>query len=136
MERVFVDTSAWVAFANKRDPAHRAIREALQPFEGRLVTSNFVFDETATLAQLRLGHSVAVRLGNGLLDPKLVHLVRLTTDDERSAWKLFRARADKTFSFTDCTSFVLMRRLKLTQAITLDDDFRQEGFLVAGASLT
>jgi len=28
---------------------------------------------------------------------------------------------------TDCTSFVVMRRLGLTVAVAVDDDFRQEG---------
>ncbi|MFT3773889.1 MAG: hypothetical protein QM820_51630 [Minicystis sp.] len=43
---------------------------------------------------------------------------------------MFLARPDKRYSFTDCTSFVLMRRLGLRTAVSLDDDFRQEGFEV------
>lgn len=37
-------------------------------------------------------------------------------------------RPDKTYSFADCTSFAVMRRLGLTSAITLDSDFACEGF--------
>ena len=47
---------------------------------------------------------------------------------EDAAWDLFQKRRDKTYWFTDCTSFVVMRRLGLEAAITLDDDFRREGF--------
>ena len=43
-------------------------------------------------------------------------------------WRLFLARRDKEYSFTDCTSFVLMRRLGLDAALALDADFAQEGF--------
>ena len=34
----------------------------------------------------------------------------------------------KTYSYTDCTSFVVMRRLGLHTAIALDADFQREGF--------
>lgn len=63
-----------------------------------------------------------------LLDSKTVDTVRLTAEDERAAWQLFCGRADQRYSFTDCTSFVLMRRMSIDTAIALDDDFRAEGF--------
>ncbi len=129
-ERVFVDTSAWYAYINARDPDHLRVREFLESFTGSLVTSTYVFDETATLVLTRLGHQRAVKVGAVLLDPAVVELVRVGAADERLAWKLFQERPDKPYSFTDCTSFVLMRRLNLTQALALDDHFAQEGFEV------
>ena len=54
MKRAFVDTSAWFAYANRHDPDHQRIRTVLQTFQGRLVTSNFIFDETVTLCLYRL----------------------------------------------------------------------------------
>jgi len=130
MEHAFVDTSAWFAYANRHDPDHTRIRTALQTFQGRLVTSNFVFDETVTLCLYRLGHQVATAVGEVLLDATVVALLRVTPEDEQSAWALFLARPDKTYSYTDCTSFVLMRRLRLQRAIALDTDFQREGFLL------
>ena len=65
-----------------------------------------------------------------LSDSDSVDLVRVTIADEHAAWDLFRARPDQTYSFTDCTSFVLMRRLGLDAALALDADFRTEGFRV------
>jgi hypothetical protein len=106
----------------------------LQAFQGRLVTSNFIFDETVTLCLYRLGDRVAVTVGEVLLDPAVVDLLRLTPDAEHRAWALFLARPDKTYSYTDCTSFVLMRRLRLQQAIALDADFQREGFLILPTS--
>jgi predicted nucleic acid-binding protein len=130
MEHAFVDTSAWFAYANRHDPDHTPIRNALQTFQGRLITSNFIFDETVTLCLYRLGHQVAATVGEVLLDPTVVDLIRLTPEDEQRAWTLFLARPDKTYSYTNCTSFVLMRHLKLQQAIALDTDFQREGFLL------
>jgi predicted nucleic acid-binding protein len=129
MRRAFVDTSAWFAAACASDPDHARVSAALTR-EQRLVTSNFVLDETVTLCAAKLGHSVARRVGALLLDTDEVDLVRLTASDELKAWQLMLDRADKRYSFTDCTSFVLMRRLGIEVAIALDEHFRQEGFEV------
>ncbi|TAN48834.1 MAG: PIN domain-containing protein [Methylococcaceae bacterium] len=129
MERALVDTSAWFAYVNRNDPDHARIRNVFRTFSGRLITSNFIFDETVTLCLYRMGHKIAMIAGEILLDSSAVDLVRLTQEDERKAWTLFLSRPDKTYSFTDCTSFVLMKRLGLQQAIALDADFQQEGFL-------
>ena len=128
MIRIFVDTGAWFAYVNARDPDHERVREVIDRFSGRTLTTNFVFDETITLCAYRLGHKVAVQVGKTLLDTDVVDLIRVTTADERAAWDLFLKRPDKEYSYTDCTSFSLMRRLEIKTAISLDDDFRREGF--------
>jgi len=128
VERLFVDTSAWFAFANRKDPGHASVRDTLRQYPGRLVASNFILDETISLCLYRLGHKAARAAGAVLIDPGIVDLVRITSNDERLAWTLFCNRSDHHFSFTDCTSFVVMRRLKLTKVLALDDDFRTEGF--------
>ena len=58
----------------------------------------------------------------------MVQLVRGTAGDEQQAWKLFQARSDKDYSYTDCVSFVMMQRLGVTTAAALDEDFSREGF--------
>lgn len=130
MERLFVDTSAWFAYANRKDRDHATVSAAVTGFDGRLVTSNFVFDETLSLCLYRLGHAVAERVGAVLLDPDSVDLIRVTPEDEQMAWTLFRNRPDQRYSFTDCSSFALMRRLGIDAALALDEDFRAEGFRV------
>ena len=127
---LFVDTSAWFALANRQDPDHRAVRDLLNSGHGRLVTSNFVFDETVTLCCYRLGHNVASRVGEGIRRGSVADLARATTHDEATAWDLFRERADKQYSFTDCVSFVMMKRLGIERVAAFDDDFRREGFVV------
>lgn len=128
MQRLFVDTSAWFAFANRADPEHKPVAALLAAYKGRLVTSNFVFDETLTLCLFRIGHAAAEKVGQALLDHGQVDLVRIAPEDETLAWQLFRERRDKAYSFTDCTSFALMRRLGVGAAAALDDDFTREGF--------
>jgi predicted nucleic acid-binding protein len=128
MERLFVDTGAWFAFVNRADPDHEAVASFLDAFRGRLITSSYVFDETVTLCLARLGHQAAALTGETLLDPDVVDHFRVSASDEKAAWELFLARPDKAYSFTDCTSFVLMRRLGIPRAAAVDGHFRQEGF--------
>ena len=61
--------------------------------------------------------------GTSLLRIESVHAVRA----ERARAMFFR-RSDKDYSFTDCTSFVIMKELKIHMALTLDDHFQQAGF--------
>jgi len=128
MLRFFVDTSAWFALVNRDDPDHKTVAALLGKSQGRLIASNYIFDETVTLCLYRLGHSVAQKVGGVLLDSARVDLLRITPEDENAAWELFCKRADQTYSFTDCTSFVIMRRLGIKTAVALDDDFASEGF--------
>jgi predicted nucleic acid-binding protein len=130
MERVFVDTSAWLALANRDDSARDGVEAGLRQRRGRLVTSNHVFDETVTFCASRLGHRAAVVMGGMLRNPAEVQIVHASVTDEQAAWELFQERTDRQYSFTDCISFVLMRRLKLSVAIAMDADFKREGFTV------
>ena len=127
---LFADTSAWFALVNRADPDHDLVRGVFEKFDGRIVTSNFVFDEAVTLCLYRLGHDAALRVGGALQDPGVVDLIRSTPQDEATAWEIFAARSDKRYSFTDCTSFAMMRRLGIRRAVALDDDFKREGFEV------
>ena len=136
MERFFVDTSAWFAYVNKGDCEHGPVRQVLRNVKGRLVTSNFIFDETITFCLHRLGYQAAVKVGKTLLNTAEIDLIRVTPADERQAWSLFLQRPDNTYSYTDCTSFVVMRRLSMQYAISLDSDFRREGFHLLPANKT
>ena len=84
-----------------------------------------------TLVRSRAGHALAVKAGESLRDPSLVELARITPEDEENAWDLFVKYKDQDFSYTDCASFALMRRLALPIAITTDHHFQQAGFEIA-----
>ena len=125
---MFVDTSAWYAAADSADPDHATIVAWLRGNDLPLVASNYVLDETLTLIRYRLGHGAAVRFGQSLRASRIATLVAVTGADEEDAWRRFERARDKKWSFTDCTSFSLMTRLKIATACALDDDFRQAGF--------
>lgn len=123
MRRIFVDTGTWYALVDRNDPDHPAAREFFEANRLPLVTSNFVFDETLTLLRRRLGWAVACEFGRGLRESGLASIAYVTVEDEDAAWILFRKFRDKEFSYTDCTSFAMMERLKLRTAFAFDRHF-------------
>ena len=127
MKRVFVDTGAWYALVDASDPDHSRVVECFREYRGRLVTSSYVFDETLTLTRYKLGWPVAHRLGEQLRDGRLTRVERISPRDEEAAWSIFSDYTDKSFSFTDCTSFALVRRMELPVCLAIDDDFRSFG---------
>lgn len=130
MTGLFVDTSAWYALLDRRDPEHLRVADAIRAHRGRLVASDYILDEAVTLVRYRLGWPLAHRLGAGLRSGDLARLVRLSPADLDAAWRLFSERRDQRLSLTDCTSFALMTRLELHTAIALDQDFKAMGWTV------
>jgi len=76
----------------------------------------------------RSGHLAACRLGNILLNSRIVEIADVPAQIRARAWDVFVKYSDKDFSFTDCTSFVVMRELGITDAFAFDDHFAQMGF--------
>jgi predicted nucleic acid-binding protein len=127
-DAVFFDTSALFAFINSKDPDHKKVKDYLERFKGQLHITNFIFDEIISLVTARMGHDNAVITGNALLNPKEFVLTRCKAADELKAWELFVNSHDKHYSFTDCTSFVIMKKLGIKKFLATDSHFLQEGF--------
>lgn len=111
MKRIFVDTNCWIALNNKRDQFHNTSIKLNQELlkEGcRYITTNYILDETYTGLLMKVGHYVAVDFGERIRSSHTVQLVHISESIEERAWKLFKQYSDKNFSFTDCTSFVVM----------------------------
>ena len=137
MKPTFVDTSAIVALVDKSDRHHAAAKKALEQLgEGHvpLVTSTDVVDEVITLTRRRLGHNIAVSTGEALLRSRWCRLLDVDSATREVAWSIFVRYSDQVLSFTDCTSFALMRTLGVSDAFTFDrTDFSAAGFVVLPA---
>ena len=127
---IFVDTSAWYALLDKNDANHYAAVKFYDSLVHPLVTSNYIADEVITLARIRLGYKVAVEVGQKLWDESIANLIRVMPEDEKKAWEIFVKYRDKTFSFTDCSSFALMERIGITEVFAFDEHFMQYGSFV------
>jgi len=92
------------------------------------VLTNFIVAECHALSLARLG----ARLARNWLLSNIWVVERVTADDEATARDIIRKYTDKTFSYTDATSFAVMDRLGLRTAFAFDPHFRQYGLQVIG----
>jgi predicted nucleic acid-binding protein len=128
--RLFVDTSAWFALHDTIDQNHKkAIAKSLEIKRRKieLVTSEYIIDESITLIRHKISHKAAVIFGESLLFSNIVMILDVSQEDRLRAWELFKKYEDKSFSFTDCTSFVLMKNSGVRKAFTFDEHFKQVG---------
>jgi predicted nucleic acid-binding protein len=130
-----MDTAHHIAVFNVHDPLH----DAATALAGELsadrsitfVTTHLVFAEflasSSRAAQLRVAAADYVR---ALIDQGDVRLADLTRPLFERALDLYRSRADKRHSLTDCVSMIVCRDFGINDVLTSDHDFEQEGFAI------
>jgi uncharacterized protein len=129
---VFVDTAAWIGLIDRSDALHapaKLVLAALQRERAILVTTELVLIEVANSLATPPIRGKVVTFVEGLRSNERV---RVLSDDPTllsEAWRLFGQRPDKSWSLTDCLSFVLMARDRITRAFTSDHHFEQAGFV-------
>ena len=130
MERVFADTSYWIALLNSRDELHAKASLASRAFRPeQTVTSEMVLTEFLNSFSdygPHLRHAAA-RAVESLHSAGII-VVPQTTHLFANALQQYRAMADKNWSLTDCASFLIMEEKGLTAALTHDRHFAQAGF--------
>lgn len=126
---IFVDTGAWFASLVPADRNHLKVVAFLQHNPLPLVTTDYIIDETLTLLRARGEAAKAVRLGRQLMDLQIANVVHVTPQIFSKAWELFRDQPARWWSFTDCTSKVVMDERHLRQALSLDRHFAEFGVI-------
>lgn len=132
MKAYFLDTGYLLALELAKDQNYPSAVQHWQQFlktSPRLVTTSYVFDEVVTFFNSRGHHAKAVQIGNSLLQSCSVDFVFVDNDLFGRGWDYFQKHQDKTYSLTDCISFVLMQDRGITTALTFDAHFQQAGFL-------
>ena len=129
--QVFVDTAGWVTLADGADPRHAdavAWRDAWLERGGSLVSTDFILDETLTLLRFRLGLPAAEAWWDQVENSRRLRWEWIDPPRAEKARRWMFRWHDKEFSFTDCTSFVVMKERRLRTALTTDRHFVQAGF--------
>ena len=103
------------------------IRKNETPFRA-LYVSNYIVDETLTLLKDRCGAEVAISFRRALEASPTVRVLWIDSEQEASAWKIFQTHKEKDNSFTDCTTFALMKNNAIRNAFAYDKHFKQHGF--------
>lgn len=118
---LFVDSSAWLAAADRDDRWHEQATAVLSAGEP-LVTSDHVLVESWLLIRSRIHRRAAEQFWEGLRGG-VARIETILAADLDGAWSIGRLFPDQDFSLIDRTSFVLMERLGLTRAAAFDSDF-------------
>jgi predicted nucleic acid-binding protein len=133
VSRVFVDALYWVAVVNPKDQWHARAVEVGTSVEGRdLVTTESVLIELMNFFG-EYGPSFRLktaRLVQTLLNRKDLEVVEQTHAAFVAGIELYRSRPDKGYGLTDCISMNVMKERGLTEVLTHDHHFMQEGFAV------
>lgn len=107
------------------DPNQKAGRAWFRNNTERIVTTDYVVNELLTLLRSRHQPQRALNAGKYLWESRHAQLHYLSEDDLAEAWNVFRRYNDKEWSFTDCTSYVVMKRMGIRKAFAFDRHFRQ-----------
>ena len=132
---ILVDTAAFYALVDDRDPNHGRATAAIADLvaaEETLLTHEYVVLEATALIQRRLGLAALRRFADDLLP--LVDIAWVDEELHREAREALLAAGRRTVSLVDWTSFLVMRRHGVRRAFTFDPDFGVEGFEVVPAA--
>ena len=128
MSGVFVDTAYWLALLVNEDAYHDYAQTwSRQAFSPCVTTQPVLFEVADALVAPTVRELAGSFLGDVMHDSAIIVV---PSDDVllNEAAELFRARADKDWGLTDCFSFVVMNRYRLSVALTCDRHFVQAGF--------
>lgn len=128
---VFVDTSGFYALLVRSDSKHQKAADILRQAskdKRHFVTSDYILDETATLFQSRgLAHLVP-HVFDSVFTSKACLVAWMDQERFLKTREFFVKHADQLWSFTDCASFIIMKEMKLSLALTTDRHFQKAGF--------
>jgi uncharacterized protein len=129
MNGIFVDTSAILAVLNENDQYHpqaKAVWTEVLSSDSSLFTSNYILVETTALLQHRFGIE-ALRLFQNNIQP-VIEIVWIDESIHKQGMGILLAANRRALSLVDCTSFEVMRQLRLENAFTFDPHFSEQGF--------
>lgn len=125
---VFADTAYWIALIDSRDSYRAAAQGWTRRISGSIYTTSSVLTETANALSRAPWRAELVRLLNNLQSESDVIAVTEDAALWQRGWALYKSRPDKSWSLTDCISFIVMQDYRLTDALTTDAHFEQAGF--------
>ncbi|MCS6829315.1 MAG: PIN domain-containing protein [bacterium] len=126
---MLLDTSGLVCYFDRSDYRHPEAVQTFRSTTSKKVVHSYVLAEFIPLCRSRrLDMGKALAFAKELLESEDVAVVWVDEQIHRAALSLLVERPDKTYSLCDAVSFVVMRLLGITEALTTDRHFEQEGF--------
>jgi predicted nucleic acid-binding protein len=133
MRALFADTFYWAALLNPKDQWHQEVRRFNRTLGVvQLVTTDEVLTEFLNFfsgfeATIKAGAAQRAKL---ILQNATVQVISQSRETFLAGLQLYSHRLDKGYSLTDCISMQTMKSLGITEVLTHDNHFAQEGFTV------
>jgi hypothetical protein len=122
--KVFVDTSAWIAFFVQADKFHNRAVKFLKKEEPILITSDLVFTELLVVLERLVDHSLLIKIGDAVLDRTRLFLT-MDKAVRKLAWQKLKSAKSKKVSYVDWINFALMKENNLDKIFSFDRHFDQ-----------
>jgi len=134
MRRVFADTLYWVASILPGDPWHDAALRAVVAlrYDTHILTTQEVLTEVLSICAGRSEflRQEAANTVRAILATAQVTVLPQSSESFLAGLDLYERRKDKQYSLVDCISMNSMREHGITDVLTNDHHFTQEGFSV------
>jgi uncharacterized protein len=133
MRRIFADAVYWVAVANRKDQWYAKVVTMIRSLgQATIVTTEEVLAEFLTYYS---GHWPILRnLAAATVEKAMANPLVIVRAQSHQTFldglALYKARSDKAYSLTDCISMEAMRQDGITEILTHDGHFTQEGFTI------
>ena len=124
---VFVDTGVWFSLLVTKDPEHSQSIRWFNALNEPVVTSDYVVDETLTRLLMRGERTKAIEFGNLVIVGSAAILHKVTELQFNRSWLLFQRLSAAGLSFTDCTSHIVARDLRVSKVASFDHHFQTTG---------
>lgn len=134
MPKVFTDTSALYALADKREQNHdesKVLYEKLLSKKATFLITDYIIAECATLIRRRLGYSKSVDFINLVEEGEALGLFEIVFVEGaifKKAEQIFRDMQSGKLSLVDAISFATMQHKKVSKYFAFDKRFDEVGF--------
>ena len=134
MNELLVDTSGWANLIDISQPYHDL---AVQIYHDRrsqkykIITTNYIICELVALlsSPLRIPKNKAIAFIQSLKKSPYLQIIHINEMIDSQAWDLLTQREDKNWSLVDCSSFIIMKKHRINEALTNDHHFEQAGLI-------
>ncbi|MGD1898422.1 MAG: type II toxin-antitoxin system VapC family toxin [Phormidesmis sp.] len=134
MNNLFVDTAGWANLFIVSEEHHKKaaayIYEA-QRTRQKLATTNYIVAELVALlgSRYQLSRQQVFRYVDSIKKTPSIQIFHIDELTDTEAWKLCKSRPDEAWSLVDSSSFIVMKQLFISTALTTDKHFEQAGFV-------
>jgi predicted nucleic acid-binding protein len=133
MNIIFADSFYWIALLSPKDTWHsRVIKWSQSNSEQSLVITDGIIDEIFAhfSKQGDIMRGKVIELYQNILDDPSIQLISYNQELRQAGIELYKKRLDKGYSLTDCISMIIMKKINISEVLTNDKHFSQEGFTI------